>query len=420
MLIAVSVLGLVGVGVNQRPTGGEGGWHLSVFLQTAAYADVSSGVAWSILPSINPGHATTTNTLSSISCGAAGSCLAVGGSTYLSGALANLAEAWNGQALSLVPSLVPGPSVALSSVSCVSPDSCFVLGLTTNGSEASAAWTNTAVPSWSLLPGGRDIDLNAVSCLAKAFCTAVGLQDGGAVDKTLAESWSGKRWSVVPTPNGGPTRDYDNLNGVSCASRLFCVAVGTYGLKTAHRLFSSKTLVEVWNGTRWSVVPSPNEGPSADFDLLNSVSCASSTFCIAVGSYSNYGGGIERTLVERWNGTTWSILSSPNRGGLYYPNELNGVSCLSRNKCVAVGDYDMASGAELRKTLVESWTGSRWALDASATGGPLSDASLTSVSCINAKACVAVGEVRAGPSQPYRTLVEAQTAAKLAVSSSGR
>jgi hypothetical protein len=372
------------------------------------HPSVSSGVTWFVVPSINTGPATTWNTLSSISCGAATSCLAVGGTSYTSGAGANLAESWNGHALSLVPSLEPGPSLALSTVSCVLPDSCFVLGLTANDSTAFATWSDTKVSRWSLVPGENNTDLEALSCPAATFCTAVGLQNGGAERKTLVESWSGRRWSAVSTPNRGSSPNYDDLDGVSCASPRFCVAVGTWGLQTGIRPpASSKTLVEVWNGARWSVVPSPNGGPPSDFDFLNGVSCYSPTFCVAVGSYTNYGGAIERTLVERWNGRTWSILSSPNPGGAYYAeDELNGVSCPSRHHCVAVGDYQTGPGDQFHKTLVESWSGARWTRDTSAAGGSPSDASLVSVSCATAASCVAVGDTRAGLSEPYETLVE--------------
>lgn len=369
---------------------------------------VSSGVEWSVVPSINLGSASTSNTLSSVSCVSATSCMAVGETDYKSGAVVNLAESWR-RSFYLVKVLQPGPSVALGNVSCVSSDSCFVLGLTANAITAFANWRNTSSTKWSLLPGGNNIDLVALSCPAATRCVAVGFGGQGTLRKTLVESWSGKRWSVVGTPNRGPSHDYDDLNSVSCASPRFCVAVGTYGLQIRTRLSSSKTLLEMWNGTRWSVVASRNAGPPSDFDSLNSVACYSPTFCIAVGSYANYGGAIERTLVEHWNGRAWSIMRSPNRGGVYgAEDELNGVACSSPHQCVAVGDYQTGPGDQFHETLVESWSGARWTLDTSAVGGSPSDASLVSVSCATAASCVAVGDIRAGLTEPYQTLVEMQ------------
>ena len=44
------------------------------------------------------------------------------------------------------------------------------------------------------------------------------------------------------------------------------------------------TLIESWNGSRWSVVPSPNPGPGVTW--LNGVSCAATDACNAAGSTS--------------------------------------------------------------------------------------------------------------------------------------
>src|SRR3954453_11877401 len=59
----------------------------------------------------------------------------------------------------------------------------------------------------------------------------------------------------------------------------------------------------------WTVqsVPVP-KGPTGS---LSAVNCASATACTAVGHYTN-GAGVQVTLAERWNGTGWSLQSTPN------------------------------------------------------------------------------------------------------------
>lgn len=52
-----------------------------------------------------------------------------------------------------------------------------------------------------------------------------------------------------------------------------CTAVGYYTTRNDGDL----SLIESWNGTDWSVVPSPD--PSAGYNDLNSVSCTSTTAC---------------------------------------------------------------------------------------------------------------------------------------------
>jgi hypothetical protein len=69
-----------------------------------------------------------------------------------------------------------------------------------------------------------------VSCVSAAACTAVGYDyETPTAQRTLVESWNGTKWSVVPSPNPGSD---DILNGVSSASVAACTAVGSNGRKT--------------------------------------------------------------------------------------------------------------------------------------------------------------------------------------------
>jgi hypothetical protein len=71
-----------------------------------------------------------------------------------------------------------------------------------------------------------------------------------------------------------------------------------------------RTLIERWNGTKWTVVPSPTPGSGSN---LNAAAVASADSVWAVGQLSeNYVG---RTLIERWNGTAWNQVSSPDVAG---------------------------------------------------------------------------------------------------------
>jgi hypothetical protein len=69
----------------------------------------------------------------------------------------------------------------------------------------------------------------------------------------------------------------------------------------------------VWNGTVWSIVPSPNAGTSVD--ELSSVSCVSTSDCVAVG-YTNTGNNIYEALVLSLTGpepssTTTTTVPAP-------------------------------------------------------------------------------------------------------------
>jgi hypothetical protein len=67
-------------------------------------------------------------------------------------------------------------------------------------------------------------------------------------DVSGATTSSPSSWSITPTPTlSSPESNF--LNAVFCLSATVCTAVGNDG---------GATLVETWNGSAWSIVPSPN------------------------------------------------------------------------------------------------------------------------------------------------------------------
>ena len=52
-----------------------------------------------------------------------------------------------------------------------------------------------------------------------------------------------------------------------------------------------------------------------------------------------------RARLERWNGTTWTIQPTPNPKGAHF-SELKSVSCDSPTVCTAVGDSDQVALVE--------------------------------------------------------------------------
>jgi hypothetical protein len=143
------------------------------------------------------------------------------------------------------------------------------------------------------------------------------------------------------------------------------------------------TFVESWNGSEWSIVPSPT--PSGDTAYLDSVSCIATDNCTAVGSSNN--GTV--TLVESWNGTAWSIVSSPNPSGAL--STLNGISCLSSSYCTAVGSSSPSANPPAPQTLVETWNGTDWALTPSPDVEGSSNNTLAALACLDSVGCTAVG-----------------------------
>jgi hypothetical protein len=361
----------------------------------SALAEAWNGTSWSIQLLLVP-SSTTGSSLDDDSCSSADACTAVGSYENSSGVALTLAEAWNGTSWSFQPS--PNPSRATESVllgvSCTSANACTAVG----GYDSLAlaeAWNGT---SWSIqkavnLSGAASSYLDGVSCTSADACTGVGsYEDSYDVGLTLAEAWNGTSWSVQRTRNPSGALE-SGLSGVSCTAPDACTAVGDYESRSG-----VETLAEAWNGTSWSIQKTPNPS-GAVLSGLFGVSCTSADACTAVGAYVGSSGD-EPTLVEAWNGTSWSIQPSPSPssaiGGV-----LEGVSCTSTDACTAVGAYFENSGAEA--TLVEAWNGTSWSIQPSPS--PPIDSILDGVSCTAADACTAVGdyENRSG----VRTLAEA-------------
>jgi hypothetical protein len=305
---------------------------------------------------------------------------------------------------SVVPSPNPSPITQLNGVSCVSPTACMAVGITGPPANRTLAevehgtrWSVVATPS----PGrGHRAQLNAVSCVSATVCTAVGFYvTARGSYKTLVESWNGTRWSVVPSPNPTPGI-FVELYGVSCLSAIACTATG---ITADHRVRSDISLIETWNGTRWSVVPSPNH---RKHDFLDGVSCVSPTACMAVGSTGVYS---PITLIESWNGTNWSVLPSPHPG---VESFLYHVSCLSATACIATGTENVHGIGN--ETLVESWNGTRWSLVPSPSPGAAWNNSLGAVSCVSVTNCTAVGSMGVGAGD-VKTLIVSWNGTTLSV-----
>src|SRR5205814_1373926 len=165
-------------------------------------------------------------------------------------------------------------------------------------------------------------------------------------------------WSIVTSPNTSATHE-NVLSGVTCTSASDCWAVG-YVYTGFFPPQGAQTLVEHWNGAAWSIVRSPNTSATQD-NYLSGVTCTSASDCWAVGDYviPNDNGFYYSTLVEHWNGAAWSFVTSPNTSTTQ-PNRLYGVTCSSASDCWAVGGY--WDDANVSHTLTEHWNGTAWSI----------------------------------------------------------
>ena len=329
-----------------------------------------NGSQWLIQPTPNPQGAAVSS-LFGVSCTAPSACTAVGNSVNQAGASQPLAERWDGTRWTIQPT--PNPSRGgrfLNGVACTSPSACTAVG-SSNAGTLAERWDGTR---WTIQPTPNPSQgggfLSGVACQSASSCTAVGSSNAG----TLAERWDGTRWTIQPTPN--PSQGGGFLSGVACQSASSCTAVGSS---------NAGTLAERWDGTRWTIQPTPKPA-GAQSAFLNTVACASASACTAAGAYINSSGTFQ-TLAEQWNGTRWTIQPTPNRTG--GPNFLIGVACTASSACTAAG-YSINSSGTFQ-ALAERWNGTRWTIQPTPNPTGAAPSVLAGVSCTAPSACTATG-----------------------------
>jgi len=273
----------------------------------------------------------------------------------------------------------PGFGTQLPSVSCVTGGTCAAVGwygIKPAGQVEAVPFAARQVSggAWAdqTIPepaGTVNGYLYSVSCPTASFCMAVG-QAGTA----LAWTWDGTKWSIVPTPRPGFS---PGLDWVSCWSATGCMAVGQYAPAPGG---NSTDLVETWDGTSWAVQPA---GTGATGDLTE-VSCTSASFCMVIGLGTSF-----NEFSESWNGSTWTVHPVPVPPSATRGISLFGVSCASATACTTVGDATVNAPIPTSSVLAERWNGTAWKVQP--IPAPSGNSLLNGVSCPTATSCTAVG-----------------------------
>jgi hypothetical protein len=353
-----------------------------------------NGSSWTVATSPNT-SASEIDAFKGTTCTSASDCWAVG---YSSGPMrfgsSALIEHWNGTSWMTVDSAaVAGP---LESVACTSASKCWAVGyhLNDNGVQQTligqwdgSAWNSVGSPNATT--SDKNV-LQAITCASSAQCWAVGYSHNGktSVDQTLIEHWDGSSWSIVTSRNPSAVES-SYLNGIVCSSISQCWAVGYQDVGNGG---SQETLIEEWDGSTWNIVRSPNTA-STQNNVLQAVTCVSPSQCWAVGNSHNIEAGVDQTLIQRWNGTSWSIVTSPNTAGRE-ANVLEGITCPSTSQCWAVGYFNIG---DTSNTLIEAWDGTSWKIASSPNTSNTQNNLLSSVTCAAASDCWAVGYYATNP-----------------------
>ncbi len=212
--------------------------------------------------------------------------------------------------------------------------------------------------NWVSMSSVASSSINSVSCFSSTSC--IGVDSNG--DSYLG-SFSDSTWNWQMYQTGIK----DQLNSVSCAP-AFCMAVGVSG-----------TYGYTDNGKQWNLSGSSSISIA---NTLTSVSCVSSTFCVAVDA-TGYVWYFNGSIWQGWTGSAWAI-SGFQQVDSY--SALNSISCRSSAFCVAVD----AKGYVwyFNGSTWQGWTGSAWAKSGSFS--PIENNFLNSVDCSNPSYCAIV------------------------------
>src|SRR3984893_8387490 len=230
-------------------------------------------------------------------------------------------------------------------------------------------WTQVASPYMASAnnPNSALLAVTAVPGAVTNNVWAVGSSGSGP----LAAQWNGSGWNLFTPPS---TLVGSTLAGVAALSPTDIWAVGfgspMIGAQT------TRTLIEHYDGATWSMVPSPNLSPTSS-DQLRSVSAASAVDVWAVGN--SVDGTTHQTLTEHWNGISWSIVASPNVGT--GDNMLTAVGALPNSTAWAVGSW--TDGVGVWKPTTLRFDGASWTVVHGPTFDAGSTASLLSVAAIS-------------------------------------
>jgi Cutinase len=410
------------------PGGADSGPTVSPASPSTSTSAPAGDGSWTAMKAPLPAGALS-GEIRGVSCPSASECVAVGVDTYgnaenpQSGAilLTESQGSWTAvQAPAPGNALPADPGVDLSGVSCPSASYCVAVGeysaAASGGSSSSqvmgllltwagGSWTATQAPA----PAG--ITMTGVSCPSTSYCVAVGwyLNTSGSYsyDEGVLLTDSSGTWTAAdaPAPADAVSPASDDIpgsivNGVSCVSSSFCMAVGTYASTTGYE----PGLLLTYSGGTWTAagapLPSDAAAPGTNQDFtpganLSSVSCSSTSFCAAAGYYLRDDRSDQGVLLTDTDGT-WTAAGSPSAASPK-PGWLNGISCWSENDCVAVGWF-MDSDGDTQGSLVTdsggSWTAGQVVPPSDASANPVVE--LMGASCLSATDCVAGGTYSPG------------------------
>jgi hypothetical protein len=212
--------------------------------------------------------------------------------------------------------------------------------------------------SWSTLLLPREVEVTDLAALARDDVWAVGsISDGSQTRTPYVQHWNGTGWQpVVNVTRGDFQSTYGSVQSVSGVSANDVWAVGIRAVSDLNRPTEGdkRTLIEHWDGSRWTLVPSPQPDAASGPYNREGVSAIAADDGWAVGSTNGIGTPTQ-ALIEHWDGTSWTVVPIPNVG---VSSRLHAIAVVSAGDVWAVGEAAQMDAP--LESLIMHWDGTSW------------------------------------------------------------
>ncbi|MCW2498022.1 IPT/TIG domain-containing protein [Jatrophihabitans sp.] len=292
------------------------------------------------------------------------------------------AQGWHTEAL---PMPVDTDPDGVGPMSCLDVQHCVEIttALQSGGSDGSqsvlvvetlspSGWSSSVLPvssAWS------QFEITQLACPAVGRCIGIGRyfgQDG--VTHLFSDTLSAGRWTLtnlpVPTPPG--PNAVPSLNSLSCASASLCVAVGSDAGPSDHT-YLGQPLVETLAAGVWKAQLLPTPAGQFDDGSLDEVRCSAGGQCSGFADFEDLStnpGGVEHPFYYAETGGVWTPTALPALPA-DTRLDLGSMTCPQTGVCRGVGQTTSANGAAVILTL----TGNAWTVSPPLTnpdeGSPL-------------------------------------------------
>jgi hypothetical protein len=247
---------------------------------------------------------------------------AVGNVSVNFGSPTQVIEQWNGTQWSIFPgpTFAPNDQPLLFAATSTSANDVWAVGdlNLSDFNELKLLFEHFDGTSWiaTTRPDPDDGFLFGASADATNDVWAVGYNGTtGTTAKGITEHFNGTTWKSVPSAIVDGGKGTNQLNAVAALAPNDVWAVGIFTPVVSPKQAATLTLIEHFDGTSWTVVPSPNVGPHSvsQNNTLLGITAVSAADIYAFGRVmAADGSGHQRTLVLHWNGTSWTIIPSPS------------------------------------------------------------------------------------------------------------